>query len=217
MPGMEHTAMNPVFDAPPGNPFARDFEHGAALFDAAVAEFVARGYEQASINSILAAAGMSKGQFYYHFGSKEALYFALIDILIAQKQAFLRAVMRPEDLAGDIFDIFQAQIGYSMAFAREHPVINRFSESFLRERGNAIYKAAMARYNFEENAGINDLIDAAHRRGEFRDDLPLPFIKKTIGYLFTHVAELAGLDRVDDAEADLRHLIEFMRSGLAGD
>jgi TetR/AcrR family transcriptional regulator len=165
MPGMEHTAMNPVFDAPPGNPFARDFEHGAALFDAAVAEFVARGYEQASINTILAAAGMSKGQFYYHFGSKEALYFALIDILIAQKQAFLRAVMRPEDLAGDIFDIFQAQIGYSMAFAREHPVINRFSESFLRERGNAIYKAAMARYNFEENAGINDLIDAAHTAG----------------------------------------------------
>jgi AcrR family transcriptional regulator len=153
MPGMEPTTSNPAFEAPPGNPFARDFEHSAALFAAAVAEFIASGYEQASINAILAAAGMSKGQFYYHFDGKEALYFALIDILIAQKQAFLRGVMRPEDFAGDIFDTFQAQIGYSMAFAREHPVINRFSESFLRERGNAIYKAAMARYNFEENAG----------------------------------------------------------------
>lgn len=207
--------LSATFDAPPGNPFARGFEHSAALFDAAVEEFVARGYKQASINAILAAAGMSKGQFYYHYGSKEALYFALIDILIFQKQAFLRAVMRPEDFAGDIFDIFQAQIGYSMAFARTQPVINRFSESFLRERGNPIYKIAMARYNFEENAGINDLIEAAYRRGEFRDDLPLPFIKKTIGFLFTHVAELAELDRVDDAEAELRYLIEFMRSGLA--
>jgi TetR/AcrR family transcriptional regulator len=215
MPGMEQTVIQATFDAPPGNPFARDFEHGAALFEAAVDEFAARGYEQASINIILAAAGMSKGQFYYHFGGKEALYFALIDILIAQKQAFLGAIMRPEDLAGDIFDIFQAQIGYSMAFARAHPAINRFSDSFLRERGNPIYQEAMARYDFEENAAINALIDAAHRRGDFRDDLPLPFIKKTIGYLFTHVAELAGLDRVDDAEADLRHLIEFMRSGLA--
>lgn len=200
---------------PPGNPFTRDFEHSDALFEAAVAEFVAQGYDQASINTILAAANMSKGQFYYHFGSKEALYFALIELLIAQKQAFLQAVMRPEDFSGDIFDIFQAQIRHGMAFARAHPAINRFSESFLRERGNPIYKKAMTRYNFEANEGINALIDAAHRRGDFREDLPPPFIRKVIGYLFTHVAELADLDRVDAVEDDLRHLIEFMRAGLA--
>lgn len=197
------------------NPFDRDIDHGAALFAAAIDEFCAQGYEAASLNGILTTAAMSKGQFYYHFNGKEGLYFALIDTLIARKAAFLARVMRPEEMAGDVFTILQAQIRYGMQFARQYPDINRFSESFIRERGNAIYKKAMTRYNFEADEGLNALIEAAHRRGDFRDDLPLPFIKKVIGYLFTHVVELTGLNRTSDYEADLSHLIAFMRAGLA--
>lgn len=196
------------------NPFDREIDHGPALFAAAIDEFAVQGYEAASLNVILAAAGMSKGQFYYHFDGKEGLYFALIDALIARKTSFLRQVMRPEELAGDIFSVLEAQIRHGMQFAREYPEINRFSESFIRERGNAVYKRAMARYNFQADEGLNALIEAAHRRGEFRGDLPLLFIKKTIGFLFTHVVELTGLDRVSDYEADLTHLIAFLRSGL---
>ncbi len=197
------------------NPFDRDIDHGAALFAAAIDEFETQGYEAASLNGILAAAGMSKGQFYYHFDGKEGLYFALIDALIARKTTFLMQAMRPEEMAGNIFTVLETQIRHGMRFAREYPEINRFSESFIRERGNAIYKRAMARYNFEADEGLNALIEAAHHRGEFREDLPLPFIKKVIGFLFTHVVELTGLDRVGYYEADLVHLIAFMRSGLA--
>ena len=50
--------------------FAKTFEHKQKLLDAALAEFNEYGYEQASINRILAQAGMSKGQFYYHFKNK---------------------------------------------------------------------------------------------------------------------------------------------------
>lgn len=198
----------------PANPFNRDIDHGAALFAAAIDEFSIQGYEAASLNAILTTAGMSKGQFYYHFNGKEGLYFALIDALIARKAAFLARVMRPEDMAGDIFTILQAQISYGLQFARQYPDFNRFSEGFIRERGSAIYKKAMTRYNFEADEELNALIEAAHRRGEFRDDLPLPFIKKVIGFLFTHVVELSGLDRTSDYEADLSHLIAFMRAGL---
>lgn len=197
------------------NPFDRDIDHGAALFAAAIDELSAQGYEAASLNAILTTAGMSKGQFYYHFNGKEGLYFALIDAMIARKAAFLARVMRPEEMTGDIFTILQAQIRYGMQFARQYPDINRFSESFIRERGSAIYEKAMTRYNFEANGGLNALIEAAHRRGEFRDDLPLPFIKKVIGFLFTHVVELSGLNRTSDYEVDLSHLIAFMRAGLA--
>ena len=193
-------------------PFERTFEHREALFDAALGEFVAHGYENASINTILKKAGMSKGQFYYHFDNKEGLYFALIEILIARKRAFLAAAMRPEDLAQDIFSIFQTQIRHSMAFAQEFPAINRFSESFLREKGNPIYERALARFGFDEEGTFDQLIEQAHRRGEFREDLPLPFIQKTIGYLFTHVADL---NQVDDFEETLNHLVAFMKGGLA--
>ena len=158
---------------------------------------------------------MSKGQFYYHFGNKEALYLALIGVLIARKQAFLATVMSPEDMQQDIFGILKAQVRYGLLFARDYPAINRFAESFLRERSNPIYRSALHQYNFEANDAFGHLIDMAIARGELRDDLPAEFIKKTVGYLFTHVADFAVLDQPQDFEPFLDDLIEFMRTGLA--
>lgn len=195
--------------------FEKSFEHSDALLEAALEAFCTHGYEQASINVILEKAGMSKGQFYYHFGNKEGLYLALIDILIARKVAFLETVMQPDDFQQDIFGIFKTQILYGIAFAREYPLIDRFSESFLKEKGTPIYEKAIAIHNFEENQGLNQLIEQAYARGDFREDLPLSFIKKTIGYLFTHVAELTGLTSTGNAEENLNYLIEFMKTGLA--
>ena len=197
--------------------FEKSFEHKQKLLDAALTEFIACGYEQASINRILANAGMSKGQFYYHFNNKESLYFALIDLMVAQKQEFLAAIMRPEDFEQDIFGIFKKQIQYGMAFAAQHPAINDFGQSFVREKGNAIYDKAMARHDFEANDSIQQLIERAFHRGEFRDDLPLPFIKRAIGYLFNHVTDFADLTNSPGVENNLSYLIDFMRSGLAKD
>lgn len=195
--------------------FTRPFEHREALRRAALAEFTAVGYEQASINTILKNAGMSKGQFYYHFGNKEGLYLSLVEMLIAQKRAFMAAVMQPEDFDQDIFGIFQTQIAYGLAFAREHPYISAFSDSFLKEKGTPIYDKVMATFNFDDDATINTLIRQAHENGQFREDLPLSFIQKTVGYLFTHATDLTNLSSTEDAPEHLAYLVTFMRSGLA--
>lgn len=194
--------------------FSRTFEHSDELFEAALAEFIDKGYEQASINTILQAAGMSKGQFYYHFANKEDLYLSLIGVLIERKKAFLASVMQPEDFQQDIFGILQAQVRHSMSFARQHPAINRFGESFLREKGSPIYEKALAAYSFEENAALDRLIENAWQRGELRDDLPLAFIKKVIGYVFTHAADISELRDPAAYEDELRCLVEFLKSGL---
>ena len=189
-----------------------EFEHSEALIEAALEEFAAKGYEQASINAILKAAGMSKGQFYYHFESKEALYMALIEMLIARKREFMTPMM--QDLQGDIFSIFEAQIRYGLAFAREHPAINRFGARFAQEQGSPIYEKALEKYNFAGNEAINQLIDAGLANGDFRDDLPPAFIRRAVSYLFTHAADLADLTCADTTEANMGYLVEFMRAGL---
>ena len=194
--------------------FEKSFEHSESLFEAAITEFIDKGYESASINTILKNAQMSKGQFYYHFQNKEGLYFALIDVLIARKRAFLTSVMQPEDFQKDIFTIFETQIRYGLAFAKEYPAINQFAERFVREKGNAIYIKAMAKYNFENDDFIMGLVEAAYHNGDFREDLPLTFIKKTIGYLFTNVADMVDLNNEDEFEDNMLYLIEFMKSGL---
>lgn len=197
--------------------FDKSFEHSDALFETAVAEFCAQGYQQASINTILQKAGMSKGQFYYHFGNKEGLYLALIEVLIARKVAFMQSVMQPADFQQDIFGILKTQTMYAMAFAREYPAIDQFANSFLKEKGTPIYEKAMAIHNFEENQMLHGMIERAWANGDFREDLPLEFIKKTIGYLFTHVTDLTDLSSTADAADNLNYLITFMKSGLGRD
>lgn len=195
--------------------FQMDFEHGQELFDAALEEFIAHGYAQASLNAILETACMSKGQFYYYFKDKEELYLALIDVLIEKKKTFLAAAMKPEDFDQDIFAIFKTQMKYGMAFAQEYPAISRFSESFLREKGGPVYQKALAQHDFENNTMITGMVQRALKRGEFRPDLPGAFIQSLIAYLFTHIADLADLSTADQYEAGVEHVVEFIRCGLA--
>lgn len=45
-----------------------------AIVDAALEEFATHGYRDASLNHIIATAGISKGSMYYYFDGKEDLY-----------------------------------------------------------------------------------------------------------------------------------------------
>jgi TetR/AcrR family transcriptional regulator len=195
--------------------FEKEFEHRQELFGYALDEFSTKGYEQASINTILEKAGMSKGQFYYHFKSKEGLYLALIGDVIKRKQIYLGEVIQPQELEQDIFSIFRTHMKHSIAFAQKHPQVSRFAESFLREKDRAIYQKALSIHNFENNAYVNGLIDKALERGDLRNDLPPQFMKSLIGYLFTHSSDLANLVEVEDFDLGMNYIIDFLRDGLA--
>jgi len=56
------------------------------ILEAAVQEFVDNGYENTSMDSIAARAGLTKGGLYYHFSSKD-------DILIKANEAFMDPVI----------------------------------------------------------------------------------------------------------------------------
>lgn len=47
--------------------------------EAAIKLFSSRGYNKASVDEICREAGISKGAFYHHFKSKQALFLALLD------------------------------------------------------------------------------------------------------------------------------------------
>lgn len=194
--------------------FANDFEHKEALFQAALREFDIAGYEAASINKILSRASMSKGQFYYHFRNKEALYLALLENVIDIKASFFAKEKNQITFEEDIFSIFRAQVKLGFDFLNKRPEINAFISSFLREKGSAIYMTAMQCFNFDNDVAMYALIEAAYRRGEFKSGIPLTFIQKTVTHFFSHYADL--IDPInEDVEENLSYLIEFMRSGLA--
>jgi AcrR family transcriptional regulator len=64
----------------------------SALLRAASAAFATRGYDGASLDSIAAAARLSKGAVYAHFPTKLDLYVAVIDALLDQSEFRLQRV-----------------------------------------------------------------------------------------------------------------------------
>jgi AcrR family transcriptional regulator len=73
----------------------------ARILDAALAEFVARGYDGASTNTIARAAGVAKGLVFHHFGSKADLFLAVHDHVTARIGAQITSGM-PE--RADLFE-----------------------------------------------------------------------------------------------------------------
>ena len=90
---------------------ARDpAETRRALLDAAAALIAERGYHGTTVNDVVAASGLSKGTFYWHFKSKEDLLLAVleerIDRPLIELIARLRSAAADEDMAPEASRLF---------------------------------------------------------------------------------------------------------------
>ncbi len=72
--------------------------------------FVSKGYEETSIDEIIAEAHIAKGTYYYHFSSKEELLEAVISMMIGEevrraKEVLTAPVPVPQKLVGVIVSL----------------------------------------------------------------------------------------------------------------
>ena len=87
----------PTANEDPDTPMPRIVKHPEIrreeLIDCAQTLFLARGYENASLNEVIAAAGVSKGAFYHYFPSKAALLEALAERFAQRSLALAREAL----------------------------------------------------------------------------------------------------------------------------
>jgi AcrR family transcriptional regulator len=158
-----------------------------ALLEAALREFVVRGYEAMSLEAIAAAAGVSKLTLYRRWDSKLALVREMLHELSDETpmedhgslendlRVLLREVYRASTAspAGQIVPRFVAEIA-------SHPeLLNVYQTEILRPR--------MAR--------LQALIARAYERGELREDLPFTILADMFaGPIFYHLTVLALIE-----------------------
>ena len=56
----------------------------AHLVEVATRLFAARGYDDTSIEAVLAESGVSRGSLYHHFPGKDALFWAVLEGIAAR-------------------------------------------------------------------------------------------------------------------------------------
>ena len=83
-------------------PRGMDAQRRQKLLETAAREFADAGYEQASLNKIIRACGLSKSSFYHYFSSKAALFDTVVREAAQALERDL-AVPDPQELGGPDF------------------------------------------------------------------------------------------------------------------
>jgi AcrR family transcriptional regulator len=199
----------------------KTFERKDALLDAALDEFTERSYEEASLNTIIKNAGISKGTFYYHFEDKQALYLFLLEASAQKKWAFIADKLGTAGEgagAQDIFEKFRLQSRLAAEFAGVYPKYHRLSRMFAKEKGSRIYDTAKAVLGVSTEAMLEELIVGAIQNGDFKETFSKDFLVKTISFLLLHFDEIFYTPEDFELERMLQNLdsfVEFLKYGLS--
>ena len=129
---------------------ARSIATRQALLQAAERLFAARGYLAVSVDEMCRAAGVSKGAFYHHFPSKQAVFLALLENWLQRLQSTLEAEMAAHDTPAQALLAMSAHVGQiGAANQNQWPLFLDFWSQAVRDP--AVWEATVAPYRRFEN------------------------------------------------------------------
>jgi AcrR family transcriptional regulator len=96
------------------------------IFDAAVKEFSAKRFSEASINQIIKTAEIPRGSFYQYFENKEDIYLYMFERIGEEKREIARHSANI-DTDGDFFEICLQSTRATIEWAQHHPEYMKIS------------------------------------------------------------------------------------------
>jgi len=121
----------------------RSEETRTQLMNSAIKLFSTQGFKSASVDDICKEAGVSKGAFYHHFESKQALFLALLDGWLHNIDSAIEAAH--EKSAPETFLQITEAFPYIFETAGDH--LPMFLEFWLQaSRDETIWQASIAPY-----------------------------------------------------------------------
>ncbi len=146
-------------------------ERQEEILSAAAVEFAASGFEGASLNAILATAGVSKGAFYYYFDDKADLFVTVLKKTV--DEVFSAVPFDLDALTGTNFWATLEQLNWHLlAVAEEHPHLLGMGKAFYRLPEAMRTTGAIAEYLEQHGQLLFRLTERARELGCVRTDLP---------------------------------------------
>lgn len=136
--------------------FELEEEKRRRIYDAGLQEFSEQGYEAASTNSIVKAAGIGKGSLFKYFLNKEALYFYVLDRVLADLLEDIQEDI--SNLQGDVFDIIIRYAEIEFNWHLNNPCKYKLMKRAFFEDNSVIYQKTMDRYGAAGDSMYDNLL-----------------------------------------------------------
>ena len=143
-----------------------------AILEAASRLIHVHGYNHTSLDDVLRESGVGKGNFYYHFKSKEELGYAILDQVIA---SFLAETLEPcfSDPEGRLLVQIRCFLDRVLEIQREQNCVGGCALGNLAAELSDVHEGFRTRLAVVFSAWRERLTQALHeaqRRGDINDD-----------------------------------------------
>lgn len=193
------------------------------VVDVAVEEFSERGYQQASINSIVSRLNIAKGSIYQYFENKRSLFLFVFNQGISVVRLTLKAVKR-ESRDDDFFTRVRKSLMAGVEFIEKHPSLYRIYLRILFEHDSPLRQDLLQTIRVFSREFLLSLLEEGQNRGEVRKDIDpniAVFILDAVLDRFLQVYALPQLDsdfnlgHRDKAEEKVNGIVALLRQGFA--
>ncbi len=195
------------------------------VLSAALAEFADQGYRAASLNRLVARAGIAKGSLYQYFPNKEGIFRYIFEQALALVRRTLMEV-KEETQEENLFSRLEKSLAAGVRFLREHPRIYGLYLKIQFDKNVPFREEFLAAVRRHAAEYFGSLLRRAQARGELRPGLPAEAALFLLDAVFDRFLQAAaipaldvtlGLERADDAAVRrrIRELVNLLRDGLA--
>ncbi|MCK1681264.1 helix-turn-helix transcriptional regulator [Bradyrhizobium sp. 147] len=149
------------------NRAARAAERRAAIVEAAMDEFIARGFAATRLDDIAKRAGVAKGTIYLHFKDKESMFEELVRTVIVPVVTRLTTLPPPTGTVRDLVETFASNFLKEVIGTRRGDLVRLIVAEGPRFPSVAdfYYREVVSR----GIAGMRALIELGIARGEIRE------------------------------------------------
>ncbi|MBW1916852.1 MAG: TetR/AcrR family transcriptional regulator [Deltaproteobacteria bacterium] len=193
---------------------------------AALAEFADKGYQQASINVMVANTGIAKGSMYQYFKDKKGIFLYIFEFAISLVRCTLMQV-KEATREEDFFTRLEKSLLAGVEFIRHHPRIYGIYLKILFDQHVPQRQQLLKAIRQFAAEYFQSLLRQGLERGELRADLPGSAVIFLLDALFDRFLQATcvpffdvtlGLEQApaEEIEQRVQELIELLRAGLAG-
>jgi TetR/AcrR family transcriptional regulator len=194
------------------------------VLDAALAEFAEQGYQAASLNRVVAQAGIAKGSLYQYFPNKEGIFNYIFQHALQMVRGTLTRV-KEETLEENFFVRLEKSLLAGVRFSREHPRIFSLYLKIQFDKNVPFREDFLAAVRRHATEYFASLVRRAQARGELRPGVPQAAVLFLLDALFDRFLQAVavpaldvtlGLHQAPDEviHKHIRELVGLLREGL---